>query len=451
MSIMNHFPGKPRKVQTQILETLEANWNDYDVFIISAPVASGKTRIAVTLADWLREEKNQASAILTPTNVLVQQYRKEFKDLQSLSRRNSYFSTPEFLAERSKFRQADQILANYYVYLSNRAYREVVIFDEAHNVLQMLSGGSIKLWKHLYDWPDNLTTEPEVVEWLLENSTESEHRNKKLRKALKQLEDPNTESLVELTTEAYRGRDRAVLKITPLDARNTSPYLWPRKVRKIVMMSATINKYDIYDMGLDEKRVLYIEGDSPIPPANRPVVPLGAAKINYSNHDISLPRVAEEINRLLDKHPESGVIHCTYDIAEKLSKLLDNPRFLWHTRSTRDKVYKEFISGTHGVGRVLVACGMSEGVDLAYDLARWQCIVKIPYLSLADPVITAQLTKRPEAYAWWAVRSILQATGRVCRTPTDKGWTYILDSNFRRLYNDYPNLWPRWFREAVRQ
>jgi Rad3-related DNA helicase len=218
-------------------------------------------------------------------------------------------------------------------------------------------------------------------------------------------------------------------------------------------MSATINEHDIRDLGLDNRRVVYIECDSPIPPANRPVVVLPTAKVNYENQDAAVPLLAEQIRKLLEKHQDSGVIHCTYELAEKIKVLLkDEPRLLWHNKYDRDAKYAEYLREAGGGGsKVLVCSGMYEGIDLSYDLARWQVICKVPFPSLADSVVNERLARRPDSYAWSAIRDVLQATGRVCRTPTDKGVTYILDNSFETVWNRWPDLFPGWFRQAVRK
>lgn len=449
--MLEFFRGEPRQVQREILETLEANWQHYDVFVIQAPVAAGKSRCAVAISDWAASQ-NRSTAIITPTNVLVEQYTKEFSDLTVLHRRDAYKHPADWWAARDWFRVVRQTVSNYFVYLAHRAYKDVLIVDEAHNLLGHLTDGCVvRLWQHLYDWPDYIKTVADLLEWLETASSDLAARQEKLDDLRKTLASSHSTHLIEITQDLYRGKLRKLLKLTPLDARDAKPILWPRQVRKIVLMSATINEHDIYDLGLDQRRVLYISADSPIPPANRPVVLRGVADINYYNQSRCLEPLAAEIRNLLGRHQSNGVIHCTYRLSSQLWALLkDEPRLIWHTRQDRHKKYQEFVTSGADSGKVLVACGMYEGIDLAYDLARWQVICKVPYVNLGEPAVRERLKRRPESYAWWAVRDILQATGRVCRTPTDHGITYILDSAFNRLYSSYPKLWPKWFRQAVR-
>jgi Rad3-related DNA helicase len=451
MTILDYFPGEPRKVQHEILTTIEAAWNEADIFVVQAPVASGKSRVAKTVANWANT-LGLGAAILTPTNQLVEQYRSEFPSLKSMSKQSSYASKQKFIRAIYAFKAAKQFVSNYYIYLAHKAYRDVLIVDEAHNMLDMLTkGADIKLWQHLYGWPDDISTVADVLDWLENTYPDKQYKVDKVLTLRELLLQAKTQFLIDLTTENYRGEYRRVLKFTPLDARASKPVMWPSsKVQKIILLSATINEHDIYDMGLDGKRVVYIPCDSPIPAVSRPFTVMPAAKVSYGTTHQAMPLIASSIEKLMEQHKTCGVIHCTYSIARHLKQHLDDPRIMWHNQADKTEVYQEFLDSDPSEGRVLVASGMYEGLDLSYDLARWQCICKVPYVSLAEPVIKARLRERPESYAWWAIRSIVQATGRVCRTPTDYGCTYMLDANFIRLYRDNEHQFPDWFKHAIR-
>ena len=73
MSILDFLPGEPREVQKQVLTRIEQEVKNYDVIVVQAPTATGKSRIAATIAKWL-ESYNKQTAIITPTNALVDQY-----------------------------------------------------------------------------------------------------------------------------------------------------------------------------------------------------------------------------------------------------------------------------------------------------------------------------------------------------------------------------------------
>ena len=92
---------------------------------------------------------------------------------------------------------------------------------------------------------------------------------------------------------------------------------------------------------------------------------------------------------------------------------------------------------------------MYEGIDLPEDLGRWQIIVRTPWKSLADPAIRHKAGLDPEWFHWESLKDLIQACGRICRTPTDFGATYILDAAAQRLIDGAPGLIPHWFRDAL--
>jgi len=228
------------------------------------------------------------------------------------------------------------------------------------------------------------------------------------------------------------------------------PILWPKSVKKIVLLSATINEIDVHELGLDRHHdVVYHHCGSPIPPSVRPIYYQPHVNMAYKNKELSIPVLAECINAVLADKPESGIIHTTYADANALRPFLSNPRLLWHTHDNKQMVYNQFITGARN-GRVLVGSGFTEGIDLKGDLARWQILTKVPSLSLADPAVAMKAQSDPGWYAWQSVKNLIQASGRVCRTPEDYGETYIFDSQFKRLYTDRRYLFPAWYQDSVR-
>jgi superfamily II DNA or RNA helicase len=90
MNILTKFPGTPRPVQISSLNEIEAVWDRADVIVVQLPVASGKSRIAVALARWMQTVHKMRSRILTPTNILVDQYLQDFPTMVTLSAQDKY-------------------------------------------------------------------------------------------------------------------------------------------------------------------------------------------------------------------------------------------------------------------------------------------------------------------------------------------------------------------------
>jgi Rad3-related DNA helicase len=225
--------------------------------------------------------------------------------------------------------------------------------------------------------------------------------------------------------------------------------LWPKKIKKVILLSATINEEDIKRLGLQDRRVAYLRLDSPIPPERRPFVYTPVASMAYRNRKESIPAIIKmcgQIAAKMDKH--KGVIHCTYDMADKLkAEYRYNDRFWFHGKMDKSDRYNEFRAAKGNM--IFVASGMSEGIDLAGDSARFQIITQLMRPNLGDRVNAWMVKNNINAYNWEAVREVIQQAGRICRGPEDFGMTFMLDSEFQGFYNQTSHLWPQWFKKAI--
>lgn len=80
-----------RKHQKEVIqEILEIEATDTPNIILKAPVASGKSLIAYTIAQYLKEEKNKESLIFTSTKFLQDQYLRDFPMLKTVKGRNNF-------------------------------------------------------------------------------------------------------------------------------------------------------------------------------------------------------------------------------------------------------------------------------------------------------------------------------------------------------------------------
>lgn len=474
MSILNFTPPgwELRKEQRDLLLEIESVWDASDIISITAPTAAGKSLIMYIVAQWAAS-KRMSSNILVPTNVLVKQMQDSFPDMTPMHKMAAYQcadmdmscadvkETCGKLCRDCSYTQAKKAVKksqvrvmNAYVYMAHRLYADVVMFDEGHTVLDMLSDKKdVKLWRSLYKFPDNLKLVSDLIEWM---QTELDAQpNEKLSAALRAITKVRHGATLTYKRGINRGKDDLCLHIIPITARDVPPWMWPQeRVRKLLFLSATINKQDLIELGLDHRRVAYLECGSPIDPANRPIVYEPSYNLGAQYVDMALPAVVRKINELLARHPEKGLIHLPYSLAARIRELVKDPRLIFHDKETKSWALNEFKSSPPEKGRVLVASGMYEGVDLPHELARWQMIGKVPYLSLGDQRVVAKSQENPHWYAWEAAKRLIQAVGRIVRAPDDYGITYIFDTNFSRLidadvHRDVP-LFPKFFKAALR-
>lgn len=477
---LQHFPyPEPRPVQAQVLEEMSRKWNDFDCFVLVAPTAFGKSAISKTLMTAL-----SSVSVITPTNLLVEQYLDEFPDTPSLRRLDSYWCdswqrpcpatrarTRNFCSLRrdgckcpaagdlstAKYRRGPGIY-NYHIYQAHQIYRDILVVDEAHNLLPYLRDrNSVRIWQHDYKYPHNMWSREQIAAWV-SSLSENKRRHKKIALLEEAVRSPRPRYVVQRTTGEFAGKgtlrgepeERDCLQLLPVDVGDMAGVIWPHSVEKIVLMSATIGEVDIRGLGLGKKRVLQIDCESPIPLNHRPIVALDLVNVNRNNMEFVTPLLAREIDRLADWHQgEKGVVHATYQLSGLLREHLIGDRYLFHDRENKREMYQLFRESPPEEGRILVACGMYEGIDLPDDSGRWQVITKTPWPSLGNPAVQHLMSLDERTFLWETIKTLVQGCGRICRTPEDFGVTYLLDKSLQRLWNDGYELLPKWWREAV--
>ena len=455
-NILSHFRESytPRPVQVAILNEIETHWNDYDVFIINADVGAGKSLMADCIAKWQFASSGVSTSIITPTNILVNQYLESCPDMTTMAKKCKFSTQGDYNNAKDTFKRASLKLANYFTYLAHRAYSPILIADEAHKLIPMLQDmEGMRIWKHILPYPDNVRTVFDLLAWATHCATIDlgVRNNKSVAKLISTISSAPDRYVIDIEEEMYKENTRERIRVYPLTPRYNKPILWPSyTVKKVVLMSATFGIEDLYDLGLDTSRVRKIEGPSPIPAGQRPIKYEPVGNMSYKHQLANLPRLVEKIEKLMEKHSEKGLIHCTYSLSARLrSRFMNNERIIWHNKENKNQMLKEWLGSSPKEGKVFVGCGLSEGLDLKGDRGRWQAICKIAYPNMGDVAIGAKLKQRPSWYNWMAVRDLEQARGRICRAEDDYGITYILDSGFARLFNNNKDMFSKAFKEAL--
>lgn len=475
-NFLAYFPyPEARDIQARVLQTLSDNWDRYDTFVISAPTAFGKTALSKTLMRALH-----SVSVVTPTNQLVDQFRAEFPDTDTLSRMDAYRCEewkrpcPTTRAKLQAFcpgcpcgkalavakYRAGPGIYNYHIYLAHKLYRDVLVVDEAHNLLPVIRDRmSTLIWQHDYHYPDSMQSSAQIRAWI-QSLTPAKRRHKKIQLLWESVTHREPEYTSQRAIESFKGKgtirgqpeDRDCLKLLPVDISGAPPMFWPREVKKRVLLSATISRKDIEALGLGRARVLYIAAESPIAASRRPIISVGLTNVNRHRMDEATEQIARYIQDVvLPQHPgEKGVVHATYYMAGLLRiHLGHDKRFLFHTKENKKEIYEAFRVSSPASGAILVASGMYEGIDLPQDLGRWQAIAKVPWQSLGSPAIAYMAERDPEWFAWETIRTLIQACGRISRTTTDYGITLILDSTVDKLFEDYAHLLPAWYVDGL--
>ncbi|USZ70998.1 helicase C-terminal domain-containing protein [Natronosalvus halobius] len=246
------------------------------------------------------------------------------------------------------------------------------------------------------------------------------------------------------------------LTIKPMDPERYLRYtVWDRG-NKFALLSATILNKDAFcrHVGLEPSRVALVDVGHTFPVENRPLYDVTQGKMTYEHREETLPKIARTIVRIMQAHPdEKGLVHAhSYAIQEQLEALLTDfgvgDRVRAHSRDDRDADLESWKASSEP--DVFLSVKMEEALDLKGDLCRWQVLCKAPFLNTSDSRVAHRLEQGQ--WAWYyraALRTVIQACGRVIRAPDDHGATYVADSSLLDLFDRARTDMPDWFAEQV--
>jgi len=231
--------------------------------------------------------------------------------------------------------------------------------------------------------------------------------------------------------------------------------VWDRG-RSFALLSATILDKDAFcaNVGLDPDRVALVNVPHTFPVENRPLHDVTQGKMTYEHREETLPKIARVLVRLMQGHPsEKGLVHChSYAIQERLADLLADfgveGRVRSHDRADRDGQLAAWQRSTDP--ELFLSVKMEEALDLEGDLCRWQLLCKAPYPNTRDSRVAARLAE--DQWGWYyrtALRTVIQACGRIVRSPDDHGATYVGDSSLLDLFERARTDMPDWFAAQV--
>ena len=214
----------------------------------------------------------------------------------------------------------------------------------------------------------------------------------------------------------------------------------------VILMSATIINPKKFAETLGILDYEYIEAPNLFDSKKAPIYIIDGNNLNYKNIDSMLPKLNKQINDICKFHQnDKGIIHThTQKIADYLKTTnFGNDRFTVRSKElTNDEVLEIHKNKDNSI---IISPSMSFGVDLKDDLARFQIIVKTPWLPLGSERIKKLAKRDPDWYIMKMFNIFIQACGRGVRNINDWCNTYILDSTIKRLLLEHQNILPKYF------
>ncbi len=365
--------------------------------------------------------------------------------------------------------------------------RDVVVIDEAHGLAEWaemyatieLSPRTLPVWEELRvpnvrDADDTLSRTVRFAESVV-GACDRALEELRARQELSPREATRRDRLAERKSElAWFVRDArdpespttwvvdqpdgggGTVSAVPLEpARYLRHTVWDRG-QKFALLSATIldKRSFCRGVGLDPADVALVEVGHTFPVENRPLFDTTRGKMTYDHRDQTTPAVARLCVRLMAAHPdEKGLIHAhSYDIARRLADRFGDagvgPRVRTHGRQDRDEQLQRWLATDDP--EVFVSVKMEEALDLAGALCRWQVLCKAPYANTNDSRVARRL--EDDQWGWYyrtALRTVIQACGRVVRSPDDYGATYLADASLLELFDRAASDVPPWFQEQI--
>jgi ATP-dependent DNA helicase DinG len=494
----------PHKVQIEAVEWLNNVWESPNKCkVLSSPVGSGKSLIAKAITEY-NDLNGLKTAIITPQNLLVDQYIVEFPELNYLKGKEHYtcnlskttcnegkelqrvlkekcLNCPYEDAKQRTYSENTTIFNSMSYYALPKVstlfdYQEIeydidtIIVDEFQSLPAMLrSIITIKLWANDIEWEKGISSSiPNIIillqkysqkllKYIFNSNTELGDRLKysKLQKHVdyiaKQLTLNSQYFICEEIVEKLRGIPTNALIIRPkyVPAAISSSFF--KIAKRVILMSGTAFTNIWEELGFNE--VDYIDLPSPIPVERRQIFVTNSININSKLDKLErwdmLQSLATQIKFIVNEihMNENGVILLPYNLAEEIKPLLSESYFIHMDKNTKKEKIEKFKAGLiYGVG---VFSGSYEGLSLNDDISRFTIIPKVPYPNLMDNVVKIRMKERPIDYSLETISTIIQASGRSTRSERDYSFTYILDSNFTSLYPRVKKYIPKYFREAL--
>ena len=365
--------------------------------------------------------------------------------------------------------------------------RDVVVIDEAHGLAEWaemyatidLSARTVPVWDdvtvpNVRDADDSLARTVRFAESLAgacDRALEELRSRQELSPAEATRRDRLSERKSELAWLVRDARDPespttwvvdqpdgagGEISVVPLDpARYLKHTVWDRGNRFALLSATILDKASFCrGVGLDPSTVALVEVGHTFPVESRPLFDTTCGKMTYDHRAETAPKIARLCVQLMAHHPaEKGLIHAhSYDIARRLADRFTDfgvgPRVRTHGRRDRDEQLQRWLASDDP--EVFVSVKMEEALDLAGDRCRWQVLCKAPYANTNDSRVARRL--EDDQWGWYyrtALRTVIQACGRVVRSPDDYGATYLADSSLLELFDRAAGDVPPWFQDQI--
>lgn len=234
----------------------------------------------------------------------------------------------------------------------------------------------------------------------------------------------------------------------------------------VVAFSATLKPFDYYTRlsGFDAKKVRTLEFNSPFPREHRKLLVIPQVSTKYKSRDREADKIRDAIERIIRLRPGNYfVFFPSFQFMESIAAGVELPGFeiLCQERTTKtdriEEILEKLRSGERPTVIFAVQGGVfSEGVDYPGEMLIGAIIVgpALPTFDLEHELMRGYYEERhgqgfDYVYTYPAMAKVVQAAGRVIRSPSDRGLIVLMDRRFTE--DNYARAMPAdWFEGSVR-
>lgn len=492
----------PRPVQAEAMAWLESVWDKNKFKVMQLPVGAGKSWVARTI------QRATAAAVVTPSNILVRQYRHDYPevnhligrkhysctsfaglDCQSVSEagistkltgdgtKTSYCTDCPYVAAKIRAKTEGTFYNPMSLMYSSRGDRvpgSVLVVDEAHSLLgQLKELASKTFWKSEVGLPAKIDSEIDILNWLERILPPLKTQQARYTEAMgKAASKAQRTELAERLTE-FEDTIAAIYSIRQgikEDPQNYAFWYGERKLRGKIEQCLNIRPLKLprhiagqffsrYDhvvlmsgtiLKYDREELTttnpysFIDMPSPIPRENRLV---HHEPLPFAvNFQTDPAALARCILKAARDNPGPTLVHVTYGWATKLAPYMPSDVII-NDKDSKDAALAKFKKE----GGIWLAAAASEGIDLPYDLCRTNIIPILAYPNMMDEVVRRRMAHH-DGQDWYALemlKTLIQQAGRSTRAADDFSKTIVMPPQFARVFKQYRHLLPASFTEAV--
>lgn len=526
--MIEFFPlDEPRSGQVAVLNAVDQALNKgYKNILLEAPVGSGKSAIAITIARYIQSKLKPgvpAAHILTPRKALQDQYWEDFHnlDLCVMKGRSAYpctydkpisfynsattaikageifkfkglncaeapcvakpvirkictkkgekpcpYQTAIATAQNKKYIIHNLHSFMFQAYFSeNFDVRELIVIDECHEMEGTVRDFATREITVPIDKepPESFNKLSQWVIWFrsfihifsdIKSAITGISPREKYEGLLLDLENLSTYGFEEeFIVDTYTEKNKTVFKFIPKNVSKLIEKFLLGFGKTRILLSGTIYDKNTFciDNGLDPKETYFIRIGSTMPLKSRPIYlkPEYSVDTSHKNWDNNFKEILSKIKKVFDIFSDvKGLIHSpSYKASLELSLGLKSDRLIVHDSKNFQENLSEFYEDN--TNKVLISPICQQGVDFKYERARFQIILRVPYLNTSDKFVANQLANN---YSWYNRQALIifgQQLGRINRADDDFGVTILMDTRFNDFINKNKRLLPDWVKEAI--